>query len=187
MLGGGTGRVRPGEISRAHHGVLFLDEFPLFRADVIDALRQPLESGEITMARGEETATFPARGDGGARRQPVPVRRLPRLGQQPVHLHRRPRAAPTGAGSAGPIADRIDIRRDIEPLRPQSRDDRFAARESTGRRCGRGSSGPGSARRAASRGARWRLNGAGPGPVLRARWPLRRASGCSTTSCPPGG
>ena len=39
ILGGGTGRARPGEVSLAHHGVLFLDEFPLFRSDVIDALR----------------------------------------------------------------------------------------------------------------------------------------------------
>ena len=59
LLGGGTGRVRPGEVSRAHRGVLFLDEFPLFRADVIEALRQPLESGEVTIARGEESATLP--------------------------------------------------------------------------------------------------------------------------------
>jgi magnesium chelatase family protein len=61
MLGGGTGRVHPGEISRALHGVLFLDEFPLFNLDIIDALRQPLESAEVTIARGDEVATFPAR------------------------------------------------------------------------------------------------------------------------------
>ena len=61
VLGGGTGRVHPGEISRALHGVLFLDEFPLFAADIIDALRQPLEHGEVTIARGDEVATFPAR------------------------------------------------------------------------------------------------------------------------------
>ena len=62
LLGGGSGRVRPGDVSRAHNGVLFLDEFPLFRADVIEALRQPLESGEVTITRGEDSATFPARG-----------------------------------------------------------------------------------------------------------------------------
>ena len=61
LLGGGSGRVRPGEVSRAHLGVLFLDEFPLFASDIIDAMRQPLESGDITIARGEEVATFPAR------------------------------------------------------------------------------------------------------------------------------
>ena len=61
LLGGGSGRARPGDVSRAHAGVLFLDEFPLFRSDVIDALRQPLENGEVTISRGEETATYPAR------------------------------------------------------------------------------------------------------------------------------
>ena len=61
VLGGGTGRVRPGQVSLAHHGVLFLDEFPHFRADVVEAMRQPLESGEVTIARGEESATYPAR------------------------------------------------------------------------------------------------------------------------------
>jgi magnesium chelatase family protein len=115
LLGGGTGRVRPGEVSRAHCGVLFLDEFPLFRTDVIDALRQPLESGEVTIARGEESATYPARGmvvmacnpcpcgeytasPGGNRCTcPEPVRR---------HYQRR---------VTGPIQDRIDIVRHVLP------------------------------------------------------------------------
>ena len=62
LIGGGSGQVRPGEVSRAHAGVLFLDEFPLFRTDVIEALRQPLESGDVTIARQEESVTLPARG-----------------------------------------------------------------------------------------------------------------------------
>ena len=62
IVGGGNGQVRPGEISRAHCGVLFMDEFPLFRSDVIEALRQPLESGDITIARREESVRLPARG-----------------------------------------------------------------------------------------------------------------------------
>ncbi len=85
ILGGGTGRVRPGDVSRAHNGVLFLDEFPLFHSDVIEALRQPLESGEVTITRGEESATFPARGTGRDGVQPVPLRQLPRAGRpQPL-------------------------------------------------------------------------------------------------------
>lgn len=60
VIGGGTGAARPGAISKAHCGVVLLDEFPLFSRDVLDALRQPLESGEVTIARGEEVATFPA-------------------------------------------------------------------------------------------------------------------------------
>ena len=91
MLGGGTGQVHPGEISRALHGVLFLDEFPLFNSDIIDALRQPLESGEVTIARGGEVATFPARDDDGARLQPLSLRGLPpRRAAGPLHLRGEP-------------------------------------------------------------------------------------------------
>ncbi|WGX98705.1 YifB family Mg chelatase-like AAA ATPase [Nocardioides sp. L-11A] len=60
VVGGGSGRVQPGEISRTHCGVLLLDEFPLFRTDVIEALRQPLENGDITIARRDESVTLPA-------------------------------------------------------------------------------------------------------------------------------
>ena len=62
LVGGGGGRaVRPGAVSLAHHGVLFLDEAPEFRAGVLDALRQPLESGFVEVARAAVTARFPAR------------------------------------------------------------------------------------------------------------------------------
>ena len=111
MLGGGTGRVRPGDISRAHNGVLFLDEFPLFRADVIEALRQPLESGEVTITRGEESATFPARGLVVMACNPCPCGNFhARAGQnscdclEAARRHYR-------AKITGPISDRVDITR----------------------------------------------------------------------------
>ena len=61
MIGGGSGIVRPGAVSAAHLGVLFLDEAPQFKQDVLQALRQPLEAGAVTIARACSTVTFPAR------------------------------------------------------------------------------------------------------------------------------
>jgi magnesium chelatase family protein len=60
LVGGGLG-ARPGEASLAHHGVLFLDERPEFAPPALDALRQPLETGQITMARANDPITDPAR------------------------------------------------------------------------------------------------------------------------------
>lgn len=61
VIGGGSGHVRPGAITQAHHGVLFLDETPEFQKPVLQALRTPLERGTVTIARAHETVTFPAR------------------------------------------------------------------------------------------------------------------------------
>jgi magnesium chelatase family protein len=61
MVGGGSGIIHPGAASLAHRGCLFLDEAPEFAGDVLDALRQPLESGEVVVARSGLTARFPAR------------------------------------------------------------------------------------------------------------------------------
>ena len=135
VLGGGTGRVRPGQVSLAHHGVLFLDEFPHFRADVIEAMRQPLESGEVTIARGEESATYPARSLVVLAANPCPCGnfhgrhgrgvRLHRgpacpLPAQAVRPDRRPRRHLDGGATAGPapVGRSADRRRRVVGRRP---------------------------------------------------------------------
>jgi magnesium chelatase family protein len=61
LIGGGSGTPRPGEVSLAHNGVLFLDELPEFPRNVLEQLRQPLEEGCVTLARAQMTLSFPAK------------------------------------------------------------------------------------------------------------------------------
>ena len=100
LVGGGSGHVRPGEISRAHCGVLFMDEFPLFRTDVIDALREPMESGDITIARAEECAVLPARSIVVLAANPCPCGNYrAKARTQPVHVQGDPAPGLPGASA----------------------------------------------------------------------------------------
>jgi magnesium chelatase family protein len=115
LVGGGN-PPRPGEISLAHHGVLFLDELPEFARSVLEALREPLESGTISLARAARQARFPARFQLVAAMNPCPCGYLgeARCRCTPEQVARyRTRVS-------GPLIDRIDIR--IEAPAPREQD-----------------------------------------------------------------
>lgn len=110
MVGGGL-RIRPGEASLAHNGVLFLDELPEFIPQVIDSLRQPLEAGEVAIARANNHVTYPARFQLIAAMNPCRCG----LAGQPGHVCARGNrcAADYQARLSGPFLDRIDIRLEV--------------------------------------------------------------------------
>lgn len=106
LVGGGL-KVRPGEISLAHLGVLFLDELPEFQRQVLDSLRQPLETGNVSVARANTHVTFPARVQLVAAMNPC---RCGHLGDPALACSRAPRcAADYQARVSGPLLDRIDL------------------------------------------------------------------------------
>src|SRR5262245_22867913 len=113
LVGGGP-RARPGEISLAHQGVLFLDELPEFNRPVLEALRQPLETGRITVARAQGHVTYPARFQLIAAMNPC---RCGHLAAQPCG--RAPRCAEDYQGRlSGPLLDRIDLHIDVPAVSP---------------------------------------------------------------------
>ena len=118
-------------MSRAHTGALFLDEFPLFNADIIDALREPLESGEITIARGEETATFPARAMFVIACNPCPCGDYHPTDRDNRCTCTEVRRREYRKKISGPVADRVDITRHVEPVRAYEVDDPLARPETS--------------------------------------------------------
>jgi magnesium chelatase family protein len=175
LLGGGTGRVRPGEVSRAHHGALFLDEFPLFNADIVEALRQPLESGEITIARGEESATFPARTMVVVACNPCPCGDYHPSNRDNRCTCTEVRRRDYRRKLAGPVIDRIDITRHVEPVPAHEARDPLARPEPTASIRARVTAAR-ERQRVRYAGTPWRLNADVPGPALHERWPLTDAA-----------
>lgn len=119
LLGGGTDVIRPGEVTLAHLGILFLDELLEFRRDTLEALRQPIESGEVTISRTRATATYPARFTLIAAMNPCPCGYYPNdsctCTPQRVKSYQEK--------ISGPLLDRIDMQVEMEAL---SLEERFA-------------------------------------------------------------
>jgi magnesium chelatase family protein len=173
MVGGGSGLPRIGLVSLAHRGVLFLDEAPEFDSNALEALRQPLESGEMVVARSAFTVTFPARFHLVLAMNPCPCGRggqatlpgAPTCVCTPVQRRRYL------SRISGPLLDRIDLRVTLVP--PTLADLEFGAtdaeptsavaarvleaRDRAGRRLA---------------GTPWRVNADVPGPVVRRRFGL---------------
>ncbi|MGI8888047.1 MAG: YifB family Mg chelatase-like AAA ATPase [Nocardioidaceae bacterium] len=114
VIGGGSRLIRPGAISLAHRGVLFMDEAPEFSPSVHDALRQPLESGEISIRRADSSARFPASFQLILAANPCPCGFGFRAGEKCTCAAARKRAYQ--ARISGPIRDRIDILHTVLPV-----------------------------------------------------------------------
>jgi magnesium chelatase family protein len=173
LLGGGSGYVRPGEVSLAHHGVLFLDELTEFRRDAIEALRQPLEDGQVVVTRIVGSVEFPARFTLVTAANPCPCgyegdpKRHCRCPPNRVDSYRQK--------LSGPLLDRIDIRLNVP---------RLSKRDLLGESAGE----PSAAVRARVEEARERqrtryaplglpCNAQLPGPVARRQARMSRAAG----------
>jgi magnesium chelatase family protein len=123
LVGGGSS-PRPGEVSLAHLGVLFLDEFPEFRLSALEALRQPLEDGEVTISRALTSVTYPARITLVAAMNPCPCGfRGDRERQCTCPGYRLQQYR---SRLSGPLLDRIDLR--LEVARVPPREHRLAGR-----------------------------------------------------------
>jgi len=116
-LMGGNVNPSPGEISLAHHGVLFLDELPEFRRTVLETMRQPLEEGRVTISRAAGTMTFPAQCMLVAAMNPTPD------GKMPADSSSSPREIQNYLGRiSGPLLDRIDLHVEAPPVKFRDHD-----------------------------------------------------------------
>ncbi len=165
IVGGGSGIIRPGAASLAHRGILLLDEAPEFRRDVLDALRQPLESGEVVIARSGTQAVFPARFTLVLASNPCPCAKSTGSGKAACSCSPAVRRRYLGRLS-GPLLDRVDVKVRLQPVSRQDilYDRKFA--ESSAVVAGRVAQ---ARERCAARlaGTPWRVNADVPGSALR--------------------
>lgn len=113
MTGGGS-QIRPGEVSLAHHGVLFLDELPEFRRETLEVMRQPMEDGIVTIARAARTLTYPARFTLAAALNPCPCGFYNDSRRECTCSERQ--IAAYLAKISGPLLDRIDLQVEVAAL-----------------------------------------------------------------------
>jgi magnesium chelatase family protein len=170
LVGGGSHLARPGAVSLAHHGVLFLDEAPLFGPAALDALRQPLESGYVMLHRGGGAVRYPARFQLVLAANPCPCGQpAARCTCAPMTRVRHDQRL------SGPLLDRVDLRVQVEQVAHGDLLDAAAEREKTATVAARVAA----ARAAAAerwRGTPWETNAAVPGSILRTPpWLLPRA------------
>ncbi|MET0951681.1 MAG: ATP-binding protein, partial [Aeromicrobium sp.] len=170
IVGGGSKVIRPGALSLAHHGVLFLDEAPEFASNVLEALRQPLESGHVVVSRAAMTAAYPARFQLVLAANPCPCGLSSVVSDQcrctPLMKRRY------ADRLSGPIRDRIDIHRSLSPLsRPELVSAVTGARRTAELAADVLSARDRQGRRLAD--TPWRLNSEVPGVELRKHWPVQ--------------
>ncbi|WP_329062915.1 YifB family Mg chelatase-like AAA ATPase [Streptomyces sp. NBC_01429] len=169
LVGGGNGLPRPGAVSLAHRGVLFLDEAPEFSGRALDALRQPLESGHVVVARSAGVVRLPARFLMILAANPCPCGRHTLHGagcECPPSAVRRYQSR-----LSGPLLDRVDLRVDVQPVNQADLLGQSGRGESTAVVAER-------VREARARssvrldGTPWSVNSEIPGHELRTRWPV---------------
>ncbi|MEU7582917.1 YifB family Mg chelatase-like AAA ATPase [Streptomyces sp. NPDC041068] len=168
LVGGGHGIARPGAVSLAHRGVLFLDEAPEFSGRALDSLRQPLESGHVVIARSAGVVRLPAKFLMVLAANPCPCGRHTLLGdgcECPASVVRRYQAR-----LSGPLLDRVDLKVEVEAVTRSELAGCGARGESTQTVADRVRT---ARERAAARlaGTGWRTNSEVPGHALRTRWP----------------
>jgi magnesium chelatase family protein len=167
LVGGGSVHARPGAASLSHRGVLFLDEAPEFHPGVLDALRQPLESGEVAIARSGGVARYPARFQLVLAANPCPC--AAPAGEAECRCTSTAKRRYFGRIS-GPLLDRIDLQVWLQPVTPTHLLDGLVAEPSAAVAARVAAARSAAAERL--RGTGWRINADVPGPALRTRWRL---------------
>ena len=161
--------IRPGQVSLAHRGVLLLDQAPEFHRNVLDALRQPLESGQVVIERARARVVFPARFILVLTASPCPCAKPPGPGNSGCScspgVPRRYLAR-----LSGPLLDRIDVKVRLQPASPSGMPPGSTPAEPSSVAAQRVAA---ARQRAAARlaGTPWQLNGEVPGTVLRRSFP----------------